>query len=131
MNQIDIDIQFSNTFEGTLQAKNGQLRIGREQDMFAPYELLLGALGGCYYSTFLDIAKKMRLSFERAAFAIHGVKREQTPTTLQQVDMVFTIYGAADEKGFERAAQLAAKYCSVYATLEKVADMHLDVRFQP
>lgn len=95
----------------------------------APYDLMLGALGACYYSTFVGIADKMRLDYERAEITIHGVKREEVPTTLKTVDMVFTLYGAADQKGFERAANLAAKYCSVHETIAKVADIKLELKF--
>ena len=91
--------------------------------------MMLGALGACYYATFLDIARKMRLQYTSATVDISGVKREEVPTTLQTVDMKVIIHGAADEKGFDRAAQLAAKYCSVHETIAKVATIKLDVSF--
>ncbi|NLE19453.1 MAG: OsmC family protein [Clostridiales bacterium] len=127
MSETTVKLGFTNEFEGTLTAKNGAVKVGKGEGMLAPYELLLGALGGCFYSTFLGIARKMRLEFDSAAFSIHGVKREEVPTTLKTVDIVFTIRGAKGEKGFQRAAELAAKHCSVHETLSKVAEMSLRV----
>lgn len=40
-----------------------------------------------------------------------------------------TIRGAQDEKGFDRASELAAKYCSVHETIVQVADIALELRF--
>ena len=130
MTEITVNMSFENSFRGSLSGQRGQVPIGSsDAGQMAPYELLLGALGACYYSTFLGIAEKMKLQFERAEFTIHGVKRDEVPTTLQEVNMLFTIHGAADQKGFDRAASLAGKYCSIHATLEKVATMHTELRF--
>jgi uncharacterized OsmC-like protein len=43
--------------------------------------------------------------------------------------MVLSIQGAPKEKGFARAAELAAKHCSVHETIAKVAQISLEVRF--
>ncbi len=125
-----VRMQFKNTFEGELIAKNDTVRIGTEPGSLAPYDMMLGALGACYYHTFQEIAVKMRLDYQGARLDIHGVKREEVPTTLKTVDMVFTIEGAKDEKGFARAAELAGKYCSVHETISKVAQINLDLRFE-
>ncbi len=130
MTEITVNMSFENSFRGSLTGLRGEVPIGSTQEgHLAPYELLLGALGACYYANFLGIAEKMRLQFERAEFTIHGVKREEVPTLLQEVNILFTIHGAADRKGFDRAAELAGKYCSIHATLEKVATMHTELRF--
>lgn len=125
MDETNVKLEFGYEFEGTLLAVNGKARIGKGEGMFKPYDLLLGALGACYYSTFLDIAKKMRLEFEKAELQILGVKREEVPTTLKSVEMVFTVFGAIGDKGFSRAAELAAKYCSVHETVARVAQIDL------
>ena len=131
MSETTVKLGFTNEFEGTLTAKNGAVKVGKGEGMLAPYELLLGALGGCFYSTFLGIAEKMRLEFAGAALSIHGVKREEVPTTLKTVEMTFTIRGAKAEKGFRRAAELASKYCSIHETLSRVAEMSLQVVLEP
>ena len=129
MAQINVGLQFGREFEGELSAARAGAAIGMGDGQLRPYDMLLGALGACYYSTFVDIAKKMRLEYEGASIDISGVKRQEVPTTLATVDMVFTIRGVSDQKPFRRAADLAAKYCSVYETVSKVAEIRLDVRF--
>ncbi len=130
MTQINVGMNFGREFEGELKAARTGAAIGTGEGQLRPYDMLLGALGACYYSTFVDIAKKMRLEYEGASIDISGVKREEVPTTLATVDMVFTIRGDSDQKIFRRAAELAAKYCSVYETVSKVAEIRLDIRFE-
>lgn len=129
MQEIDVRLSWERQFKGELTAKNGSAAIGQGEGALAPYDLMLGALGACYYSTFVDIADKMRLDYQSAAIDIHGVKRDEVPTTLKEVSMTLTIRGTPDEKGFARAAGLAAKYCSVHETISKVAHISLDVKF--
>lgn len=131
MDETAIRLDFAPDFSGTLRADQAQAGVGRGEGMLRPYELLLGALGSCFYSTFMDIAAKMRLVFEGARVDVRGVKREEVPTTLKTAHIAFTIIGAKDEKGFRRAADLAAKYCSIHETLSKVADIRLEVSFDP
>ena len=130
MSEIKITLKFDRIFSGELTADNGSARIGKGNDKsLKPYDLMLGALGSCFYATFVDIADKMRLEYKGADVSVRGVKREETPATLKTVNMVFTIHGAADQKGFERAAALAAKYCSVHETISKVADIKIELKF--
>lgn len=130
MSETRVTLNFDRHFEGSLMTKFGQVQIGKKQEgKLRPYDLMLGALGSCYYATFVDIADKMRLQYDRAEIAIRGVKREEVPTTLRTVDMVFTIHGAKEQKGFERASELAAKYCSVHETIAQVADISLKLVF--
>lgn len=129
MRKIDVSLTFQNEFHGELKAKNAAVNIGLEEGTLAPYDMMLGALGSCYYSTFLDIAKKKHLVYDKVTIEISGVKREETPTTLKTVDMTVIIYGAVSENGFEQTATLAAKYCSVHETISKVADIKLTLQF--
>ena len=129
MGETKVKFEFGNEFEGILIAGNGTVGIGRQEDALQPYDLLLGALGACYYSTFLDIVRKMRLEFERAEIHIRGVKREEVPTTLKTAEILFTVFGAKGDKGFSRAAELAAKYCSVHETIAKVAQISRRLEF--
>jgi putative redox protein len=130
MKKTSVRLEFTNDFVGTVHAEHGDIHINREGQAIMPYDMLLGALGSCFYSTFLDIARKMRLEYEKADIDIVGVKREETPTHLVTVDMLFTLYGVKDDKGFQRAAELAAKYCSIHHTLSQVADIQLLVEFK-
>lgn len=127
MKEEKVVLRFGAEFSGELMGEKGSLSIGKAPEGFRPYELLLGALGACYYATFVDVAKKMRLQYERCEFDIRGVKREEVPTTLSTVEINFSVYGVKEERGFSRAAELAAKYCSVHETISKVADIKLNL----
>jgi hypothetical protein len=53
MEEIDVKLRFGRAFKGELIAKKGSIPIGREEGNLAPYDMMLGALGACYYSTFV------------------------------------------------------------------------------
>lgn len=129
MSETRVAIQFGEGFSGVLEATHAKVPVGREEGALLPYDLLLGALGTCYYATFLDIVRKMRLDYECADIEVRGVKREEVPTTLKDVTLRMTLYGAEDSKGFARAAELAAKYCSVYETVSRVANIERELIF--
>lgn len=122
---------FKNSFEGELRFEHGQLKIGRDAGMAQPYDLLLGALGACYYATFLGIVEKKRLHFAGAELKIVGQKREEVPTTLKTVQMDVCLKGVdpADQHQFEKSAELAAKYCSIHETIQKVGDIEIKLSF--
>lgn len=130
MSETRVHLDFGTAMDGTLNTARGKARVGNVEDGLKPYDMFLGALGGCYYATFLDIVKKMRLVYTGATIDILGVKREEVPTTLKTVTMVFTVRGADDHKAFDRAATLAAKYCSVHETIKQVAEITLETRFE-
>jgi len=123
----DIVLEFSNNFSGIMKAPNGSLVIG--DDGFKPYNLLLGALGSCFYATFLSIVKKKRLSFSKADLKVSGRKREEVPTTLEEAKIELTIYGADSEEQFKKCAELGAEYCSIHETISKVANIKLELHF--
>lgn len=130
--QEHVKIEFSNEFDGILTAENGTVAIGRKEGQLKPYNLLLGALLACLYATFLDIAKKMKLEFDGCEMTADGVKREETPSTLERVKIVMIVAGANEEQRgrFKRASDLAAKYCSVYQTISCASEMELEIKFK-
>ncbi|MDD4079955.1 MAG: OsmC family protein [Eubacteriales bacterium] len=130
MEEIRVAMRFGNRFRGELISDDRQISIGKGAGGMTPYELLLGSLGSCYYSTFIDIARKMRLEYTGADILIRGVKRDEVPTMLKTAEMMVTIRGAKSHKGFARASELAAKYCSIHATLSHVADITLTLLFE-
>lgn len=129
MLQKNVKVKFANRFEGELIATHGTAKIGGEAERLAPYDMLFGALASCLYSTFLDVAKKKRIAFERVEIEVSGEKRETIPTTLKWVNIECVIYHAQKQKGLEEAFKLATEYCSIYQTIAHVAEMTYDVRF--
>lgn len=124
-NKITID--FNNGFEGLAVNESGnQLEVASGK--WLPYELLFTALASCMYSTFLDVIEKKKLEYTAVSISVDGEKIDDIPSYLKKAEIVFTVTGAAkeDEKvktKFEKSLQLAEKYCSIYNTLTKVAEL--------
>jgi putative redox protein len=125
-----ISINFKNGFKGEMTSPTSLINIGKIDNGAQPYHLLYGALGSCFYATFLSVADKMRLSFQNATVEVSGTKRETLPTTLDYVKIELTIVNSNDEEKMLKAAQLGAKHCSIHETISKVATIDLVVNFQ-
>ncbi len=124
-----IEFRFNKSFKGELLAKNGKVKIGIEKGELAPYDMLLGSLATCLYSTFLDVIEKKRITFDESNVIVEGEKRKEIPATLEWVKVEIEISNVSNEKGVLKAAELAEKYCSIYETISKVAKMSLEVKF--
>ncbi|MGD9887035.1 MAG: OsmC family protein [Bacilli bacterium] len=125
-----IKMDFENTFVGTMIAPKGKVLIGAQEEGLRPYNLLFGALGACFYSTFLSIVEKKRLTFASASVEISGRHRDAQIATLEYVQIKITIRKPSDEKQFLRSVELGAKYCSIHETISKVAQMEEVVVFE-
>ena len=126
----NIILEFNEGFEGVMKAPNGEVKIGVNQGEISPYNLLFGALGSCFYATFLSVVVKKRLSFERATVEISGNKRTEVPTTLEYVVMTLTVKNPSNEAQVLKSAQLGAEYCSIHETIKQVAQIELIVKFE-
>lgn len=124
---------FEPRYHGVVESKRGRLVLGPETDEFSPYDLVLAGLSGCFYLTFLGITEKMQLSFDEVIIDIKGEHRKDPPTTLEQVVIAMEVKGAdlAKEKQFQRATEIAGKYCSVYQTLSHVAQIDTELTLTP
>lgn len=127
-----VQLKFNNEFRGQLVGQSGQVGIGKGDNTFLPYELLLGALGSCLYATFLDVVKKMRLDYETCTLDIDWEKREEVPTTLKWAKIDVVIKGQTPDKEdkYRHAFQLATEYCSIFVTLSHVAQITYEVTFE-
>lgn len=121
-------LNFSDGYQGELIGPRGTLKIGSGENTFAPYNLLYGALGSCYYATFLAMADKMRLEVINATIEIHKEKNEEDTLPLGRVIVDVKITSPSDEKMLIRSAELGAKYCSIYNTISHVAKMELKIQ---
>lgn len=122
-------IKFTNKFEGELIAERGSVKIGSNEGEVFPYDMLFGALASCLYATFLDVATKKHINFDSVDIEVTGEKREEIPATLKWVNVKMFVKNAEQEEGLIKAAELAAKYCSIYETIGKVAQMELEIEF--
>jgi putative redox protein len=123
----DVSVDFSREFKGVLDTGVTQATVGSAPGELLPYDMLFAALASCLYATFLDIVNKKKIDFESAKVTVSGAKRDEVPTFLKEVHVHYTIKGSDNEKALKRSAMLAAKYCSVYQTISKVADMSWDL----
>lgn len=129
MNVDNIALSFDPSFIGTMISPTGSVILGDQPNGISPYQLLFGALGSCFYSTFLGVATKKRLTFTKATLEIGGHKRDEVPPTLDHVTIKMVIYDASDEMQFRKSALLGAQYCSIHETISKVAKIDLEVSF--
>ena len=125
----NITLNFTNEFVGEVISPTGKVLIGQQDQGMAPYHLLFGALGSCFYSTFLSIANKKRLTFDSASIEISGVKRTGEIPTLESVLIHMIIKNPSNEVGLTKSAELGTKFCSIHETISKVASMKLEVMF--
>lgn len=94
-----------------------------------PYEYLLGALGGCFFSTFKD-ETKIPCSWDDVKIKINGIKRTSSPTTLESATMSFTVCGCKERGNFLKRIEQTKKDCSIFITLSKVANIETEVIFK-
>ena len=125
-----INLTFENGFIGEMETPKGTVKIGKQDQGVAPYHMLFGALGSCFYATFLSVSEKMRLSFDKAEIEVSGTKRDQSPATLEQVNMILVVYNPSNEEKLRKAAELGARHCSIHETVSKVANIDLEVIFK-
>ncbi len=95
----------------------------------APYDYLLGALSGCLFKTFEEVAVKMRISWEHISFEVNGNKRDAVPTTLEEVIITVQASGVENQQKFLKAFETATRYCSIYQTISHVSEMSWSVDF--
>lgn len=130
MKTDNITLSFQQGFKGTLESPTSKINIGDNENGIQPYHMLYGALGSCFYATFLSVSEKMRLTFSKATVEISGEKRDETPATLKHVKIELTIYQPSHQEKLIKAAQNGAKFCSIYTTVSQVAEMELVVLFK-
>lgn len=129
MKTDNVSLTFSNSFVGSMSSPSGRVVLGQQPDGMAPYHLLYGAVGSCFYATFLSVANKKRLVFKDANIEVSGIKRDTIPATLEYLKIVFTIRGGENHDQLKESAELGAKYCSIHETISKVAKVDLEVIF--
>ncbi|MBU0997060.1 MAG: OsmC family protein [Firmicutes bacterium] len=125
----NIQLEFSNDFVGKMISPTGTVLIGDQPNGIQPYHLLFGALGSCFYSTFLAIATKKRLTFGSVKVEVSGQKRSGEVQTLEWVNIKVSITNPSNEALLTRSAELGTRFCSIHNTIAHVAEMHLEVLF--
>ncbi len=125
-----INMNWDMDFKGEMESPRGKIKVGDAEGGMYPYHMLFGALGACFYSTFLDISKKMRLTFDNAKIEVSGEKVDPKAKTIEKVLIKMVISNASNSERILRAAKLGTEYCSIHRTISAVADIKLEVEFQ-
>lgn len=127
-----VKMLFDHKYHGMLTGHHGAAQVGPEEGALTAYDMVLGGLGACLNHTFQTVLDKKRLSFESVNYDIEGIKRKDAPTTLKTVTLTITLKGidADKETQYRKAMEVAAKHCSVYATIGEVADMSFTMHFK-
>lgn len=122
---------WDNQFRGEMETPTGKITLGDQDQGIYPYHLLFGALGSCFYSTFLSIATKKRLTFDKATVEVSGNKGiGKEINLLEKATIKLVITNPSNEKGLIRSAELGSKFCSIHETISKVAQIDLIVEFE-
>ncbi len=125
----EVSLVFKNGFEGSLNATRAIVPIGMEDGMLEPYDMLLGALCSCLYSTVLDFFEENKINVSEAEITVNATHRDVMPTTLKEVNILLSLKGTSDEELANEAVEKACSLCSIYQTVSKVADMNTMVKF--
>lgn len=107
----------------------GRIAIGSGEGQYRPYDLLYSALSACFYYTLESLAKKMKVDYSEVTITIDGHKRDEKIAMLDNVYFKIEAEGVLEEDKFTKACELAGKYCSIHATVAKVAKMHHEIVF--
>jgi putative redox protein len=126
----NIQLNFDYDFKGEIQSPSAKAAVGDAENGLAPYHMLFGALGSCFYATFLAVAKKMRLTYDDAHLEISGWKTDPKLKIIDQVKIDMTVTNPSDEDRLTKAAQLGARYCSIHELVSKAAHIELNIEFK-
>jgi putative redox protein len=128
-----IKLLFGNGAEGTLQSASYETNVSYTGKGMAPYELFLGGFASCLHATFMGIMRKRKLEFDNIEYDVVGIKREEVPTILVELQTNITIYGADEskQKAIIKSMSQAEHYCSISYTINHLgAKMITNITFK-
>ena len=125
-----ITLNWDMNYKGELISPTGTGKLGDQEEGLYPYHLFFGALGSCFYSTFLSIALKMRLEFDSATIEVTGAKNNPDSKIIEVIDMKMLIKNPSDKEKIQKAAELGTKYCSIHELVSRSATVNLLVEFE-
>lgn len=124
-----IKLNYDYEFKGEIISPTAIATVGDIENGLHPYHMLFGALGSCFYATFLSISRKMRLTFDSVNIEIDGYKSDPELKILDHVTMHMTVKNPSDQEKLIKAAKLGSEHCSIHALISKVAEISLNIDF--
>ena len=126
----NIQLNYDYDFKGEIHTPEAKTSVGDTDNGLMPYHMLFGALGSCFYSTFLMVSKKMRLTFKKAELEVSGYKTDPNQKILDHVKIDMVVYEPSNEDRLMKASKLGAQYCSIHEIISNVAEIELNVTFK-
>ncbi len=104
--------------------------LGDDTGLRGGLQLLLMALAACMGQTVLPILRKMQQPVTGCTVEAHGLRREEHPTILTQIRVVFTLRGTGLQlAAVQRAVGLGgSQYCPVHAMLRESTPITTEIR---
>lgn len=93
-----------------------------------PYEYLMGALAGCFYSTLNSFERKC--TWDYVEITPSCIKRTTVPTTAETTTLEVVAKNCSDKEEFEELVKKTASACSIYNTISRVSSIDVAVRFE-
>lgn len=120
-----VNVKFDSGFNGDSSSDRSPYTFEVGKEKAYPYELAMSGLISCFYSTFMDVAVKKRLKWESCDIEMNYEKDlEATPSFLKTAELKISVkILEGDAEAFDKSFTMAAKYCSLYQTFSKVADV--------
>ncbi len=99
--------------------------VGGNNEGIKPTELLLISLAGCSSMDIISILNKKKQIIESYDVIVKGQRAESHPMVFIKINIIYNFKGVnIDERAVKRAISLSKdKYCSVWAMLQKAADI--------
>jgi putative redox protein len=113
---------------GPLTVVDGDGEVGQ-----SPMTTFLMGLAGCTASDIVDIAGKMRVSFDSLDVDAVEQRREESPRHYTKLKLSYRLTGVAeaDRPKIERAVTLShEKYCSALHSIRKDVPVETEVSFE-
>ncbi|MFW5794108.1 MAG: OsmC family protein [Bacillota bacterium] len=125
-----VKLNWDYDFKGEISSPSGKANLGETENGLMPYHMFFGALGSCFYATFLSVAKKMRLKFDNATIEVSGKKLDEEAKVIQYLEMNLVIKNPSDKDRLLKSAKLGAQYCSIHELISRTAEIKLNVEFK-
>jgi putative redox protein len=105
--------------------------LGEDAGVRGGLELLLMSLAACAGQTVVPLLRRMQQTVEGFAVEARGQRRDEHPTVLTDIELIFTLRGAGlDRTAVHRAISLAeSQYCPVWAMLRGGTRITTSVEF--
>jgi len=119
------------SFEGSASAGTSIRLDGHAEAGPSPTEALLLSLAGCMAIDILHILTRSRVPVTELTADVEGIRAEKPPRRFQDIEIVFTVTGPAEEHEprMERALALSeSTYCSVLHSLRSDIRFDLSIR---